>query len=88
MTLTVPPSLLARPGPIRHLLLDRPGAERLLGEAGLPKGLDTTLPPGLIGRLAGVADCSDAQIAAAQHNSGLAELNGERARHTGRFHDA
>ena len=39
----LPPSLLGRPGPIRHLLLDRPGAERLLGEAGLPKGLDTTL---------------------------------------------
>ena len=39
----LPPSLLGRPGPIRDLVLDRPGAERLLAEAGLPKGLDTTL---------------------------------------------
>jgi hypothetical protein len=36
-------------------------------------GLDTTLPPGLIGRLAGVAECSAAQIAVAQHNTGAAE---------------
>jgi hypothetical protein len=29
-------------------------------------GIDTTLAPGLLGRLAGVAECSDAQIAAAR----------------------
>ncbi len=36
-------------------------------------GLDTTLPPGLIGRLAGVPYCSDAAIEAARANSGRAE---------------
>jgi hypothetical protein len=36
-------------------------------------GLETTLPPGLIGRLAGVAECSDAQLAAAAAAIGLAE---------------
>ena len=39
----LPPSLLGRPGPIRELVLDRPGAARLLAEAGLAQGLDTTL---------------------------------------------
>ena len=39
----LPPSLLGAPGAGRDLTLDRPGAVRLLGEAGLPKGLDTTL---------------------------------------------
>ena len=33
------------------------------------KGLDVTLPPGLIGKLAGVGECSEAQIAQAQARS-------------------
>ncbi len=37
------------------------------------KALNVTLPPGLTGRLAGVAECSDAQIAAAEHSGGNAE---------------
>ncbi len=37
------------------------------------KGLEATLPPGLVGKLAGVAECSDAQIAAAEQKSGQAE---------------
>jgi DNA-binding beta-propeller fold protein YncE len=36
-------------------------------------GVDLTLPPGLIGELAGVQTCSNAQIEAAEHNSGAAE---------------
>jgi len=39
----LPPSLLGRPGPVRELVLDRPGAQRLLAEAGLANGFDTTL---------------------------------------------
>jgi peptide/nickel transport system substrate-binding protein len=39
----LPPSLLGRPGPTRDLVLDVPGAHRLLAEAGLQKGFDTTL---------------------------------------------
>jgi hypothetical protein len=35
--------------------------------------IETTLPPGLTGKLAGVTECSGAQIAAAEHNSGEAE---------------
>jgi hypothetical protein len=35
--------------------------------------IDTTLPAGLIGRLAGVSECSDAQLAAAARHSGAAE---------------
>ena len=38
--------------------------------------LNVTLPPGLTGKLAGVGECSDAQIAAAEHNSGAAEKAG------------
>jgi hypothetical protein len=42
------------------LRLTRPdGAQQLTG-------IDTTLPPGLVGRLAGIATCSDAQIAVAK----------------------
>jgi hypothetical protein len=37
------------------------------------KGIDTTLPPGLTGKLAGIPYCSEAQIAAAGTNSGNAE---------------
>jgi hypothetical protein len=37
------------------------------------KGIDTTLPPGLVGKLAGVAECSDAQLAAAAAHSGTEE---------------
>jgi hypothetical protein len=39
------------------------------------KGIDTTLPPGLVGKLAGIAECSDAALAAAAdpHHSGAAE---------------
>jgi hypothetical protein len=37
------------------------------------KGIDTTLPPGLVGKLAGVAECSGAQLAAAESHSGQAE---------------
>ena len=37
------------------------------------KAIDTTLPPGLVGKLAGVGECSDAQLAAAEHHSGTAE---------------
>ncbi len=36
-------------------------------------GLSVTLPKGLVGKLAGVAECSEAQIAAAEHNTGTAE---------------
>ena len=43
-----------------------PGSQRLTG-------LDTTLPPGLLGRLAGIAECSDAQIAQAESRSGEGE---------------
>ena len=39
----LPPSLLGRPGPIRDLVLDRPGARRLLAEAELGEGFETTL---------------------------------------------
>ncbi len=38
-----------------------------------PAGLTVTLPTGLLGKIAGVAECSDAQIAAAAANSGAAE---------------
>jgi hypothetical protein len=37
-------------------------------------GATVTLPPGLIGKIAGVAQCSDAQLAAAAAKSGGAEL--------------
>jgi hypothetical protein len=37
------------------------------------KALDFTLPPGLSAKLAGVGECSDAQIAAAEARSGAAE---------------
>jgi hypothetical protein len=37
------------------------------------KGIDTTLPPGLTGKLAGVAECSEAQIAVARARSGLGQ---------------
>lgn len=40
----------------------------------LIKGLDLSLPPGLTGKLAGVAECSDAAIAAAAGKSGREEL--------------
>jgi sugar lactone lactonase YvrE len=36
-------------------------------------GATVTLPPGLIGKIAGVAQCSDAQLAAAAARSGVAE---------------
>jgi hypothetical protein len=36
-------------------------------------GTTVTLPPGLIGKIAGVAQCSDAQLAAAAAKSGVAE---------------
>ncbi len=36
-------------------------------------GLQVKMPLGLVGKLAGVAECSDAQIAAAEHSSGTAE---------------
>jgi hypothetical protein len=39
----------------------------------LLKGLDLTLPPGLTGKLSGLATCSDAAIAAASAKSGRAE---------------
>lgn len=43
-------------------------------------GIDTTLPPGLTGKLAGVAECSEAQIAQAKAreapNLGIEERNG------------
>jgi hypothetical protein len=37
-------------------------------------GVSVTLPPGMVGKLAGVQECSDAQLAAAAANSGTAEL--------------
>jgi hypothetical protein len=37
-------------------------------------GATVTLPPGLIGKIAGVAQCSDAQLAVAAAKSGVAEL--------------
>jgi hypothetical protein len=42
------------------------------------RALDVTLPPGLSGRLAGVGECSDAQIAQAQSRAGLGEGRLER----------
>jgi DNA-binding beta-propeller fold protein YncE len=36
-------------------------------------GVSLTLPPGLTGKLAGVQECSNAQIEAAEHSSGIAE---------------
>jgi hypothetical protein len=38
-----------------------------------PAGLTVSLPTGLLGKIAGVGECSDAQIAAAAVNSGAAE---------------
>ncbi|HEY4895528.1 MAG TPA: hypothetical protein VII01_05520 [Solirubrobacteraceae bacterium] len=38
-----------------------------------PAGLTAALPTGLLGKIAGVGECSDAQIAAATANSGAAE---------------
>ncbi len=35
--------------------------------------IDTTLPPGLTGKLAGISECSDAQLAAASSHSGKEE---------------
>ncbi len=43
-----------------------PGSQRL-------KAIDTTLPAGLTAKLAGVGECSEAQIAAAANRSGAAE---------------
>lgn len=37
------------------------------------KGIDTTLPPGLIGKLAGLTYCPDASLAAAEQKSGRSE---------------
>jgi hypothetical protein len=37
-------------------------------------GLTATLPPGVLAKLAGVQECSDAQIAQAEQSSGAAEL--------------
>jgi len=37
------------------------------------KGVDVTLPPGLVAKLAGVKSCSNAALAAAAANSGIAE---------------
>ena len=37
------------------------------------KGLNVTLPPGLVGKLAGVAECSDGALATAAEKSGAAE---------------
>jgi hypothetical protein len=37
-------------------------------------GATVTLPPGLIGKIAGVTQCSDAQLAAAAAKSGVAEM--------------
>ncbi len=42
-------------------------------------GLNLTLPPGLIGRLAGVSKCSEAQLAAAASRSGLGQGAAELA---------
>jgi len=39
-------------------------------------GLSVTLPPGMLAKLAGVAECSDAQLAAAAASSGAAEQAG------------
>ena len=52
-----------------------PFVMRLQREDGsqLLKGLDLTLPPGLTGRLAGLATCSDAQIATAAAKTGREE---------------
>ena len=36
-------------------------------------GLNVTLPPGLVGKIAGVTQCSQASIETAEHNSGRAE---------------
>jgi hypothetical protein len=36
-------------------------------------GLQVTLPRGLVGKLAGVQECGDAQVAAAEHSTGAAE---------------
>jgi DNA-binding beta-propeller fold protein YncE len=36
-------------------------------------GVQIKMPKGLVGKLAGVAECSDAQIAHAEHNTGTAE---------------
>jgi hypothetical protein len=36
-------------------------------------GLQVTLPKGLVGKLAGVAECSNAQVAHAEHETGAAE---------------
>ncbi|HWO47145.1 MAG TPA: hypothetical protein VNM41_03710, partial [Solirubrobacterales bacterium] len=43
------------------------------GEADITR-LDATLPPGLVAKIAGVARCSDADLAAAEAKSGSAEL--------------
>ena len=49
------------------LTLSRGDGEQDLG------GVSVTLPPGLAGKLAGVQECSNAQIEAAEHSSGAAE---------------
>jgi hypothetical protein len=52
------------------LNLSRPdGSQRL-------KAIDTTLPAGLVAKLAGVGECSEAQLAAAASHSGKAEQVG------------
>ncbi len=38
------------------------------------KGLDVTLPPGLIGKLAGITECPQVDLETAEHTSGRAEL--------------
>jgi hypothetical protein len=43
------------------------------------QAIETTLPPGLIGRLAGITECSEAQLAAAAARSGLGEGAAELA---------
>jgi len=43
------------------------------GEANITR-FDSLLPPGLVGKIAGVAQCSDAAIAAAKAKSGVEEL--------------
>jgi hypothetical protein len=45
---------------------------RVDGEQEL-RSIETTLPPGLLGRLAGVAECFDAQLIAAEQHSGRDE---------------
>jgi hypothetical protein len=52
--------------PLQILLTRSEGQQEL-------KGVDVTLPPGVIAKLAGVSYCPEAAIAAAEGNAGLAE---------------